>query len=179
MKNMTGGRAAIVASLALLLLIFAPTPARAQGDDGASAQTEGHPGAGKRLGDRFHDLRLKLNLTPVQIEQIKAVREQNKEEVRAVRQRLRQTQRALDEAIYSDNANEALIEERARGVAEAQTALVRMRALTELKIRRILTPEQLSILRTLRERRTAERERRRLQNGDRPRERRRPRGQRP
>ena len=109
-------------------------------------------------------LRERLNLLPDQIEQIKAIREQNREQWRAARQRAHQAQRALDEAIYSDNADEALIETRTREVADAQTAMVRMRALTELKIRRILTPEQLNTLRALRQQRAAERERR-MQEG--------------
>jgi Spy/CpxP family protein refolding chaperone len=162
MKEFNGRRIAVLASLALLLFIFSPARLRAQ-DDGAThereagQETDGHD-------DRLRGLRERLNLLPDQIEQIKAIREQNREQWRAARQRAHQAQRALDEAIYSDNADEALIETRTREVAEAQTAIVRMRALTELKIRRILTPEQLNTLRALRQQRATERERR-MQEG--------------
>jgi hypothetical protein len=72
-----------------------------------------------------------------------------------------------------------LIEERAREVGAAQAAVARMRAVTELKIRRVMTPEQLNTLRTMRaQARAAEgstgqdnardvRQRRRLQRLDR------------
>jgi Spy/CpxP family protein refolding chaperone len=167
MKEFNGRRIAVVASLALLLLVFTPAQLRAQEIDSAphgreaGQDTEGH-------GDRLRGLRERLNLLPAQIEQIKAIREQNREQWRVARQRARQAQKALDEAIYSDNADEALIETRTREVADAQTALVRMRALTELKIRRILTPEQLNTLRALRQQRAAARERRMQEGTGRP-----------
>ena len=92
-----------------------------------------------------------LNLTPDQVTKIRAIREQNKDERFTANQRLRQAQRAMDEAINIDNPSEALVEQRARELAEAQTAITRMRALTEVRIRRILTPEQLTKLRILRQ----------------------------
>lgn len=92
-----------------------------------------------------------LNLTPEQVGKIRAIREQNKDERFLVNQRLRQAQRAMDDAVNADNPSEALVEQRARELAEAQTAATRMRALTEVRIRRILTPEQLARLRTLRQ----------------------------
>jgi len=115
---------------------------------------------------RRHDLLHVLDLSPDQIEQIKTIRERHKDEWRAARQRLGQAQRALDEAIYADTADEALIEERAREMAAAQAAVTRMRALTELSIRRVLTPEQLNTLRDLRQRARAAGWRRRPESGD-------------
>lgn len=166
--------AGAVGSLALLLLIFSVAPlVRAQGeDDGATQRREAEQQQQRRVtgghGDRFQGLKERLNLSSDQIQQIKAIREQNNQQWRAARQRLRQAQGALDEAIYSDNADEALIETHTREVAEAQTALLRMRALTELKIRRVLTQEQLNTLRTLRQQRTAEREQRLRDGNNRP-----------
>jgi preprotein translocase subunit SecD len=58
---------------------------------------------------------------------------------------------ALDEAIESENATEALVEQRSQELAEAQAAVTRLRAVTELRIRRVLTPEQLSKLRALKQ----------------------------
>ena len=168
MKGFNGRLTAVVSFLALLLLIFSSAPeVRAQEDESATPQRETEQGPGGH-GDRFQALRERLNLSPDQIEQIKTIREQNREQWRAARQRLRQAQRALDEAIYSDNADEAMIEAHTREVAEAQTALLRMRALTELKIRRVLTQEQLNTLRTLRQQRTAEREQRMQEGIDKP-----------
>jgi hypothetical protein len=88
-------------------------------------------------------------------------------------ERLRSAQRALDEAIYADAPSEAVIEERARELAEAQAAAARLRALTELSIRRVLTPEQLSLLRTLRQQQSERRLGRELNRERRLRDRRR------
>lgn len=162
MKALNGRRIAVVISLALLLFTLSPAGVRAQ-DDSATPQRET-----RRDGGRFRGLRQRLNLTPEQLEQIKAIREQNKEEWRTVRQRINQAQRALDEAIYADQTDEAMVEARARDVAEAHSAMARMRALMELKIRRVLTPEQLNTLRTLRQQRAAEREQRMQERGNRP-----------
>lgn len=167
MNGFNGRLTAAVSSFILLLLSisFAPSQALAQEGDAASQQQEAeHQGP----GDRFQRLRERLNLSADQIQQIKAIREQNKDQWRVARQRLRQAQRTLDETIYADNADEALIETQTREVAEAQTALLRMRALTELKIRRVLTQEQLNILRALRQQRAAERLQRRHDDADRP-----------
>jgi Spy/CpxP family protein refolding chaperone len=107
-----------------------------------------------------------LNLTPEQREQIRAIREQSKDERFARNQRLRQAQLALEESLDSDNPGEALIEQRLRDVADAQAALMRMRVLTELRIRHVLTPQQLNTLRQLRRQAKDVTRERRLQNFD-------------
>jgi Spy/CpxP family protein refolding chaperone len=180
MNEFNGRLKAVLSALALLLLmIFTPAlTVRAQDESGVPPQRETEQGPGDHE-DRFQGLRERLNLSPDQIEQIKAIREQNREQWRAARQRLRQAQRALDEAIYADSVDEATVEARTREVAEAQTALLRMRALTELKIRRVLTEAQLNTLRSLRQQRAAEREQRMQEGTDRPLRRPLRRGQRP
>ena len=92
-----------------------------------------------------------LNLTPEQVAKVRAIREQNKDERFMVNQRLRRAQRSMEDAINAENPSETLVDQRARELAEAQTDVTRMRALTEVRIRRILTPEQLAKLRTLRQ----------------------------
>ena len=93
----------------------------------------------------------RLNLSPEQRAQIVAIRRQSEDEGRLLVQRLRQARRALDAAIYADTIDERMIEEGTRDVAAAQAALVRLRAATELKLRRVLAPEQLGILQDLRQ----------------------------
>ena len=166
MKEFNGRRIAVATSLALLLFAFSPANVRAQNDSAAPQRETREDGGGH--GGRFPGLRQRLNLTPEQLNQIKTIREQNKEEWRTVRQRIHQAQRALDEAIYADQADEAVVEARARDVAEAHSSMARMRALMELKIRRVLTQEQLNTLRTLRQQRAAEREQRMQERGGRP-----------
>jgi Spy/CpxP family protein refolding chaperone len=92
-----------------------------------------------------------LNLSPEQREKIRSIREQTKSERAAINERLRETNRALEEMLDTDNPDEALVEQRMRDLAIAQAALMRMRILTEVRIRRVLTLEQLSLLRTLRQ----------------------------
>lgn len=138
--------------LIILLLGFTAGPADAQ---------EGNPQppdvAAQQAGNRGEDLIPLLGLTPDQIGKIRSIRQQNREEQRLAGERLRSAQRALDDAIYSDEVNEAVIEERSREVAAAQTAVVRQRVLTELGIRRILTPEQIKIWRDIRGRQAQQR----------------------
>ena len=166
MKEFNGRRIAVVVFLALLLFTFSPANVRAQNESVTPQRETRQDGGGH--GDRFRGLKQRLNLTPEQLEQIKAIREQNKEEWRSVRQRIHQAQRSLDEAIYADHTDEAMVEARARDVAEAHSAMARMRALMELKIRRVLTQEQLNTLRTLRQQRAAEREQRMQERRGRP-----------
>jgi len=90
-----------------------------------------------------------LNLTPEQRQQIRAIRMQAKDERAAINQRLRETQLALDKALDSDTPDEALIEQRAREAGEARAAAIRMQAVVQAKIRRVLTPEQIQTLRAL------------------------------
>lgn len=132
-----------VLSLPMLLVLF--SAARAQ--DGTGQPAAVPPAAQNLAGDQLIS---ELNLTPDQLERIRQAREENKEARRVATVRLREAQRALDEAIYSGGATSALIEERAREVSAAQSEVVRMRALNEFNIIRVLTPDQLVKLRELR-----------------------------
>jgi len=103
-----------------------------------------------------------LNLSPEQRERIRAIREQLQEERAAINQRLGETNRALEVALDADNPDESVVEQRLREVAAAQAAATRMRVFSEVRIRRVLTPEQLNTLRTLRQNaRSVRRERQR------------------
>src|SRR5687767_304009 len=111
----------------------------AQDDNLTSAPPQGSAARGVRAERRGgRDLLSRLNLSPAQLARIREIRQQNEGEARLLGQRARQTRRALDEAIYSDNADESMIEERTREAAAAQAAIVRRRALTELQVRRVL-----------------------------------------
>ena len=101
-----------------------------------------------------------LNLTPEQRAQIASIRRETQPQGRLLGARLRQSRRALDEAIYAANPDDAIIEERVREVGAAQAALLRLRSFTELRIRRVLSPDQLAAFRQLQRRqaRTAARQ---------------------
>ena len=91
-----------------------------------------------------------LNLTPQQRQQIRAIRVQNKDERAAINLRVNEAQKALDKALDAQPIDEALIEQSARELGEARAASIRMQALTEMRIRRVLTPEQIRTLKELR-----------------------------
>ncbi len=133
-------------SPALFLLIAGFATVMAQG--GVEAQQQQPPAQQQQ---QTGDLLRQLNLTPDQIERIRAIQLQSRDERRLVSERLRDARRALDEAIYQDNVDESLVEQRARELAAAQIAAERFRAMTELRIRRVLTQEQLVTFRELRQ----------------------------
>ena len=91
-----------------------------------------------------------LNLTPEQRQRIRMIFEENKTERQQVNRSFREANVALDQALDAEVTDQNLIEQRLNQLAAAQTAQLRMRIQTELKIRRELRPEQLATLRQLR-----------------------------
>lgn len=91
-----------------------------------------------------------LRLTPEQRQRIRVILEQNKPERQSTNRRVREANVALDQALDADPVNESVIEQRVNDLAAAQTAQLRMRIETEIKIRRELRPEQIAVLRRLR-----------------------------
>jgi Spy/CpxP family protein refolding chaperone len=165
-------RVAAACGFAFALLILCAPTTHAQG---AQQQQQGQQQAAQQPAPRAKDgvvaaeLLSQLNLTPEQVTRMREIREQSVPQAREMTRRLNQARRALDEAIYSDSVDEALVEQRAREVSEAQAALVRLRAQTELRVRRVLTPEQLQIFRDLRLRaRRQQRIQRRIERGTPP-----------
>ncbi len=157
-KLFTRQTAAIALTFFLFLLsasasqVLAQTPSEAAPADAAQ-------------GNQDANWATALGLTPDQMARIREIRQQNRLERQTAQQRLNRAQRALDEAIYSDEASEALVEQRTREVAEAQAAEVRLRARTELGIRRVLTPQQLGTFRMIRQERIREGQlKRRMEN---------------
>lgn len=138
-------------SFAALFMFLMPTSAAAQQDpamqDQAQREVEQRDEATRPNGDLIS----RLNLTVDQVRQIRQIRQKNRFEWQAVRQRLGAAQRALDDAIYADAVDESLIETRVQELGAAQAAAARMRSVTELSIRRVLTADQLDILKRIRE----------------------------
>src|SRR5262245_27676140 len=122
--------------------------------------------AENRQGNQFTDLR-PLNLTPDQIQKIRAINFELKDQRQAAGMKLRQAQRTLAEAIESPTPNEALIEQRSREVAEAQSNTIRLRSLTEARILQVLTPDQRLKLREIRQRNLALKQERQRQGAGR------------
>lgn len=91
-----------------------------------------------------------LNLTPEQREQIRLIRESNREERAAINQRVRESNRALEEALDADNPDQSILEQRIQAVSLAQAEAMRMRIKTEVMIRNVLTNEQRIMLKEMR-----------------------------
>jgi Spy/CpxP family protein refolding chaperone len=169
-KTLTGKSLFTVScGFAFALLAFCVPAARAQDPAPQQREEEMPPPQTTPAPNEAVGLLMQLNLSPEQVGQMREIQRQSAPEARALNRRLNIARRALDEAIYADSLDEALIGQRAREVSEAQTALVALRARTELRVRRVLTPAQLQTFRGLRqEARRNQRMQRRLNNGNNP-----------
>lgn len=126
-------------------------------------QPDGQPTRSARPdGDQRHDERAdilhQLGLSQDQIDQIRRVNSERRPLINEAQKRFRAANRALDEAIYAYQVNEADVQARIKDVQLAQAELAKMRYMNELAIRRILTPEQLVRFRELRQKFEQERE---------------------
>ena len=106
-----------------------------------------------------------LNLLPEQIQKIRAINAELKDQRQAANLRLRQAQRALAEAVESPTPNEALIDQRSHELADAQATTIRLRSLAESRILQVMTPEQRIQLREMRQRNQALRRQANQQQG--------------
>ena len=91
-----------------------------------------------------------LRLTPDQRQAIRRIMAESRDERQITNRRLREANVALDQALDAEPTDENLVEQRINEVATAQAAQLRLRIHTEMKIRRILRPEQVATLRRLR-----------------------------
>src|SRR5438067_1435922 len=153
MKTLSG-KSLVAASCGFAFALFTLSPHAALAQTTAATQqqpSQQQEGAAQSNPNDPVSLLGQLNLSQEQIGQMRAIQGESVPQARELTRRLNQARRALDEAIYSDTVDESLIEQRARDVADAQAALVRLRAQTELRVRRVLTPEQLQTFRDLRQ----------------------------
>jgi Spy/CpxP family protein refolding chaperone len=148
----TSTRKSLFAALVFAFALPFPAAPGARAQAGAQAPAQTQEGAAPQPNPNDPvSLLGQLNLSPEQTAQMRSIQSESVPQAQALNRRLNQARRALDEAIYSDTVDEAQIEQRARDVADAQAALVRFRAQTELRVRRVLTPEQLQQFRIIRQ----------------------------
>ena len=136
----------------LLLVVGAFAQATAQTATPQQSQTD----PAQMRANQAPDL-AQLNLTPEQIQKWRAINAELKEGQQAANVRLRQARRALAEAIESPTTNEELIKQRAKEVSEAQAATTQLQALRQARILQMLTPEQRTKLREIRQQNMATR----------------------
>ena len=118
--------------LALATLAFAQQPAAPQDPAATSDPIE------------------ELRLTPDQRQAIRRIVAENKDERQLTNQRVREANVALDLALDAEPTDENLIDQRITELSTAQAAQLRLRIHTEMRIRRVLRPEQIATLRRLR-----------------------------
>ena len=93
---------------------------------------------------------LQLNLTPEQRQKIRTLTQETRDERQTTNRRVREANAALDQALEADPIDENLVDQRINELTLAQAAQTRMRIHMELRIRRLLQPEQLATLKRLR-----------------------------
>ncbi|HXG83225.1 MAG TPA: periplasmic heavy metal sensor [Pyrinomonadaceae bacterium] len=125
-------------------LAFSFSPVKAQ-DESAPEVSNRQPG-----GNRRPNLLAELNLSPEQIREIRRVNREDRFARRAAQQRLREANRNLDQAIYSDTVDEANIQLLVKELQAAQTEAIKFRTASELAVRKILTSQQLAKFREMR-----------------------------
>jgi len=134
----------VVISFALREGLYAQDPPREPGPP------DGRPLA-QPQGVRNQALR-QLGLSPEQFRQIRRINMERKPLMDEAQKRLRMANRALDEAIYANNANEAEVQARLKDLQAAQAEVAKIRFMSEFAHRRVLTAEQLERFRELRRR---------------------------
>jgi len=125
--------------LLIVLLLSACSISYAQDPQSNSAPPQDAP-----------DLLGRLRLSPDQIQRIRLIQRDTKDERATIQQRLREANRALEESLDAENVDESVIDQRMQDVNAAQNAQLRLRIQTELRIRRILNPEQRAMLKDIR-----------------------------
>lgn len=120
--------------LVTLLLSFSFVAA-AQDDDAP-------PGAGDQPMRRPNLFR-ELGLTQEQRDAIRKYNDENRPAIQEAQRRVREANRELDQAIYSEKVEDAVVEEKLKSFQDAQAEASRLRFNSELALRKILTSEQL------------------------------------
>jgi Spy/CpxP family protein refolding chaperone len=150
MNRVTQRRTSRILFPLILLMAMLGIEVSAQTQSAEPAQTQ--TGQATQLPDFAQ-----LNLSPDQIQKIRTINSDVKDQRQAAGMKLRQAQRALAEAVEAPTPNETLIEQRSHEVADAQAATIRLRSLTEARILQVMTPEQRIKLREMRQRNQAAR----------------------
>jgi protein CpxP len=146
----TGCKAAILIGLAVVFLagvVFAGPHGR--GYHGRRGRDKGHWRGGRGRGMMLGRILRKLDLTDEQNEQIKAIREANKEKMKGAGKAVTEATKALHEST-SQEADEAGIRAAATALGNALGDRAVLRATTMASIKKILTAEQLEKLKELR-----------------------------
>jgi Spy/CpxP family protein refolding chaperone len=92
-----------------------------------------------------------LGFTPQQIQQWREINREFRNQEMTTNFKLRQAHLALNEAMETQPTNEEVIKQRAREVADAQSAVTQLQALRQARVLQMLTPEQRVKLKQIKE----------------------------
>jgi Spy/CpxP family protein refolding chaperone len=98
------------------------------------------------------NLPAELGLTPQQLQQWREINREFRNQEMAATLKQREARLALNEAMESANPNEEVIKQRAKELADAQSAVTQLQALRQARVLQMLTPEQRIKLKEIRER---------------------------
>ena len=101
---------------------------------------------------RRPNLLTELDLNQNQIRQIRRINADKRPMLREAQQKVREANRALDQAIYADNADETEIQARLKDAQLAQAEVAKIRSATEFAVRKTLNSDQLVKFREIRQR---------------------------
>lgn len=141
-------KAPLIWLAAVLLLAFVSASTYSQTSD---AQNQTAPAA-QTQNAPAQSLPAQLNFTPQQVQQWREINREFRDQEVAANLKFRQARLALNEAMESQSPNEGVIKQRAKDVADAQSAVTQLQALRQARVLQILTPEQRVKLKEIRER---------------------------
>lgn len=146
-------KAPLIRLAAVLLLAFASASTYSQTSDVQNqtvpaAQTQNAPAQAAPA----QSLPAELNFTPQQVQQWREINREFRDQEMAANLKFRQARLSLNEAMESQSPNEGVIKQRAKDLADAQSAVTQLQALRQARVLQILTPEQRIKLKQIRER---------------------------
>lgn len=97
------------------------------------------------------NLMQELGLSRQQIQQLREVNKEWQPRLRKAQQAFKEAQDQLDEVIYREVLDDAVIEQKLESVHKTHTEVIKTRTTMQTLTRKILTPEQLIKFRELRE----------------------------
>jgi Spy/CpxP family protein refolding chaperone len=137
--------------LAAVLVMAASVVTLAQNAQNQGAQPPAQTNAPAQP-PQADNLATQLGFTPQQFQQWREINREFGPQQKVAEFKLRQSRQALNEAMESASPNEEVIKQRAKDVADAQSAVTQIQALRQARVLQMLTPEQRVKLKEIRER---------------------------
>lgn len=141
-------KAPLIWMAAVLLLAFAGATTYSQ----TNAQNQNSAPATQPTNTPAQNLPAQLNFTPQQEQQWREINREFRSQEMTATFKVRQARLALNDAMEAANPNEEQIKQRAKDLADAQSAVTQLQALRQARVLQLLTPEQRIKLKELRER---------------------------